>query len=153
MDDRTIVICYDGSLAAQAAIERVAELWPGGLVTILTAWQPIEAYALARLASIGSIDDIDRSITQAAQELADEGVQRAREAGLVATGTTTPAGARVGHALLEWCDAEGADLIVVGASGDSALSDAMTGSVAAHVMHHTATPVLLVHRKRAAPAT
>jgi nucleotide-binding universal stress UspA family protein len=46
--------------------------------------------------------------------------------------------------------AEGADAVVVGHVGDGRMS--LLGSVAHHVVHHTATPVVLVRGERTGPA-
>lgn len=35
-----ILVCYDGSPDAQAAIDRAAELMPGADATVLTIWEP-----------------------------------------------------------------------------------------------------------------
>lgn len=145
MTDVNVTLCYDGSAPAKEAIERLAALHPDASVTILTAWQPMEAFLLSRIATLGATQQIDRDIERAARERAAHGVRAARAAGLIATEATTRAGSSIGRSLVEWCDTERPDLVVVGATGDSAWSDVVTGSVATHVIHHSSIPVLIVH--------
>jgi hypothetical protein len=83
-----IVICYDGSADAQSAIDRAGELFAGQPATVLTVWEPFIAMMMRSVAGIGLLgqtvkgDEIDAASEQAARERADEGVERARCAGM-----------------------------------------------------------------------
>lgn len=86
-----ILVCYDGSADAQAAIDRAAQLIPGAETTVLTIWEPFFD-AMTHSGSMGmglgfvgtNVDDqkIDQASQEAALEAATEGAQRATAAGL-----------------------------------------------------------------------
>ena len=48
-----ILLCYDGSADAQAAVDLAARAMPGAEVTVLTIWEPWLA-AMARSNSMGA---------------------------------------------------------------------------------------------------
>src|SRR5450631_596245 len=87
-----ILIGYDGSVDAQAAIDRAGLLMPGSKATVLVIWETIlEAMTRSGALGIGSgmvgVDldaTADTAIEKAAHDTAAEGVQRATAAGLVA---------------------------------------------------------------------
>ena len=83
-----ILICYDGSADAQCAIDRAGELLSGQPSTIFTVWDGLAA-VLARAGTgigVGALDfeAIDAASQSNARERAEEGVERARRAGLTA---------------------------------------------------------------------
>ena len=87
-----VLICYDGSADAQAAIDRAAALMPGSKATVLVIWETI-VETMTRNGSMGmglgmvafpGDDDSDAVISKAAAETAAEGAARATAAGLVA---------------------------------------------------------------------
>jgi nucleotide-binding universal stress UspA family protein len=121
-----ILVCYDGSADAQAAIDRVAQLTPGAEATVLTVWEPFMD-SLARTGSLGvglgtsgtyafaDTQKIDAAKREAALVTASEGAQRATAASLL----TTPLAARrdgdVANTILASAAALDADVIVMGA--------------------------------------
>ena len=48
-----ILVSYDGSADAQAAIDHVAQLMPGAQATVVTVWEPV-LDALLRTGSLGA---------------------------------------------------------------------------------------------------
>lgn len=77
-----ILICYDGSADAQAAIDRAGSLMPGSGATVLMIWETI-LETMARYGSLGfgfGGDDgeggADATIEKAALQTAGEGAQR-----------------------------------------------------------------------------
>lgn len=83
-----ILIGYDGSPDAQAAIEQTGGLMRGRPVTVVTAWEPF-ADVVTRIGTgmpmaAADYNEVDRSAEEAGRRRAEEGVARAREAGLKA---------------------------------------------------------------------
>src|ERR1039458_5815771 len=81
-----ILICYDGSEDARAAIKGVGQLLSGQPARVLTVWETF-AEVLARSgAGLGvaalNFEEIDESSERTARERAAEGVGYARQAGL-----------------------------------------------------------------------
>jgi len=83
-----ILVSYDGSADAQAAIDHAAQLSPGAEATVLTVWKPFFASSLGMGRGLaGSYTDnpeVDAASQQAALENATDGARRATTAGLVA---------------------------------------------------------------------
>ncbi len=80
-----ILIAYDGSDDAKAAIEHAGKLFPGEQTTVLNVWHRfIDTMARVGggLGVIVDYDQIDKDSEKAAGEKADEGVALARETGL-----------------------------------------------------------------------
>ncbi len=86
-----ILIAYDGSDDAKAAIERVAELVSGQPAVVVTVWEPY-AQLLTRYPAAGAVmagDDagqIDDASRDDAEQTAEEGAALARAHGIDATG-------------------------------------------------------------------
>lgn len=139
-----LLLCYDGSTAADAAIERAATLHPGARATVLTAWKAMDSYVLTRIAFPGNDSEIDERIEFAAKNIAEKGTAHAEAAGLDATAATARSGPSVGREIVTWAERERPDVVVVGATGQSAIADVLTGSVAGFVVHHSPVPVLLI---------
>ena len=90
-----ILIAYDGSEDAKAAIQHAGKLMPGTDVTVLTIWEPFTTLldrtpeTLRPLAAVRDADEIDRTEAEAAEASAREGEALARGAGLEPTPLTT----------------------------------------------------------------
>ncbi len=143
-----ILICYDGSVDAQAAIDRAAELFGGKPATILTVWEGLSE-VLARTGSglaVGAldIDSIDTTSEQRATERAREGAQRAQRAGLIAQPRVRERDATIWEAILAEADGADADAIVVGTRGLTGLKSLLLGSVSQAVLQHSDRPVVVV---------
>jgi Universal stress protein family len=94
-----VLICYDGSDDAKAAIERGAALLKDQEpVTVLTVWQPfVEVLAYMPsgfgLAPSGvDFEEIDKATRTNAEKRAEEGAKLARRAGLTAQPQTCSPG-------------------------------------------------------------
>jgi nucleotide-binding universal stress UspA family protein len=143
-----ILLCYDGSVDAQAAIERAGELLSGQPATVLTVWEGF-AEVLARTGSgLGvsalNFEEIDETCEQRARARAQEGVERARQAGFVAEPRVQERGATVWGTVLEQADDVGADAIVLGTRGLTGLKSLLLGSVSSGVIQHADRPVIVV---------
>ena len=89
-----ILIAYDGSEDAKAAIQHAGKLMPGSRATVLTIWEPFDTMlartpeVLRPLARVREAKDIDREEVAAAEASMNEGVELADAAGLDATPLT-----------------------------------------------------------------
>jgi len=99
-----ILICYDGSPDSQAAIERAGELMPGQPATVLTIWEPFVDVITRTGAGMEfwpdgvNLEKMDQAAQRAARDRAEQGVARARGAGLNPQPRTRARGATITEA-------------------------------------------------------
>lgn len=146
-----ILICYDGSDDAQAAIKHVAGLLPGAPATVLTVWASFSTVAsgsprgrLSPLAVITNVDEANAKLLAEARQVAAEGAQLANEAGLQAEPATDERGESVAEAILSAADKLDADVIVIGSRGQDGLVSLLLGSVSHRLLQHASRPVLVI---------
>src|ERR1700722_3415857 len=84
--ETVILICYDGSDDAKAAIKRLGALLPGVSATVLTVWESFSDAAsaspkgrLSPLAVITNVGDANDKMLAEARDIASEGAQLANE--------------------------------------------------------------------------
>lgn len=150
-----ILLSYDGSTDAQAAIERAAQILPGAPTTVLTVWEPY-VDMLSRTGAMGmgmgmgspgtfaDAERIDAANEERARRNAAEGAQRATAAGLVAIPLCTGRDGDVAHTILAVAADVDADLVVLGTRGRSGMTSFLLGSVSHGVVQHADRPVLVV---------
>jgi len=143
-----ILIAYDGSADAQAAIDRAGELMNGQPVTVLTVWERLMD-VLARTGAglgIGDVDadSADRSSEDEARQRAEEGAERAERAGLKPRARTCPRERSIAATILAQADEVSASAIVMGTRGLTGLKSFLLGSVSHNVLQHADRPVLVV---------
>jgi nucleotide-binding universal stress UspA family protein len=134
---KTIVIGFDGSPAAERALERAAELsGTDGRVVIVTATVTVPA--------AGVVDEpiLDSPSPEERDALLEDGASRLRSAGIEAALVAVEGGPA--EALVEVARAEGADLIVVGSTGSGYVTRAIVGSTAENVVRQAPCDVLVV---------
>lgn len=142
-----ILIAYDDSDDAKAAVQRAAELFPGQRVTVLSVWQRfIDTMARVGggLGVVIDMDEIDRANEQAAQTLAQGGVELANAAGLQAQARTAVVESSVAEAILHQATLVNASAVVCGSRGHTGLRSLMLGSVSQSLLHHADLPVVVV---------
>jgi nucleotide-binding universal stress UspA family protein len=145
-----ILVAYDGSEHARAAVTQTGRLFPGRSAAVVSAWRSVKEVVHASLialpASVAQEAQIkmDAAARDAAQALADEGAELARAAGLDAHGEAIEATGALWPAIVRAADDHDAAVVVLGSRGRSAIRSAMLGSVSAGVVHHSRRPVMVV---------
>ena len=143
-----ILIAYDGSDDAKAAIERGGRLLPGQEATVLTIWEEL-VDVLARTGSVfalGEVDyeSVDQQSEEQARQRAQEGAKLADQAGLKAAVAVRPRGDSVPTAILAAADELKADAILMGTRGLTRFKSVVLGSVSNAVLQHADRPVIVV---------
>jgi nucleotide-binding universal stress UspA family protein len=142
-----ILIAYDGSDDAQAAIEQAGKLFPGGTATVLTVWERFidtMARAGAGAGLIVDYDEIDTQAAQSAAEQAEAGAKLANEAGLAASAKTAVVDTTISDAILDEAASAGASVVVTGSRGYTGVKSLLLGSVSHHLVQHADVPVIVV---------
>jgi nucleotide-binding universal stress UspA family protein len=144
-----VLIAYDGSPHARAAIERAGSLLKSGPAVVATAWTTFKEAAPAALLALpgdvvrDSVNDLDDAARETAEEIAAEGAELARAAGFDAEPRALPSRHAFFTALLACAEELDASAIVLGSRGRSPIAAAILGSVSTGVLHHTHRPVLV----------
>jgi nucleotide-binding universal stress UspA family protein len=148
-----ILVSYDGSADAQAAIDRLAQLMPGAEATVLTVWEPF-MNSLARSGSLGmgmagtyayaDSEKIDEATRVSALASATDGAQRATAAGLVAQPRAESRNGGIANTILVAAAEVDADVVVMGTRGLSGVKSFLLGSVSHAVVQHADRAVLVV---------
>lgn len=149
-----VLIGYDGSEVARAAVRRAAELFAGRPAVLATVWEPGLAavpVGLPDTMGVGSlppdlatVQAVDRAEREHASTVAGDGAEFARSLGLVAEPQAVPDEADVAETLLGIARERGAAVIVVGSHGISGLRPRLLGSVSRKVVEHCDRPVLVI---------
>jgi nucleotide-binding universal stress UspA family protein len=145
---RPILIAYDGSDCAAAAIDKVAAEFGPRKVVILVVSEELERIPFFATSGVPVEPETMQLLTDAAQkgaqEIADKGAERARGLGLDAS-TAVYEGAPVWGAIVDAADEHDAALIALGSRGLSGVKHVVLGSVSGAVAHHSRRSVLIVH--------
>jgi nucleotide-binding universal stress UspA family protein len=143
-----LLLCYDGSPDAKAAVKVVGHLFDGSTAVVCTVWEgfsEVVARAASGLAAASlDFEDINLSREHAAHECAQEGTGHARAAGMAASALAVPCGATISETILDQAAEAGADMIVLGSRGLSGVKAIILGSVSRAVLHDADRPVLVV---------
>jgi nucleotide-binding universal stress UspA family protein len=144
-----ILIAYDGSEDAKAAVEHAGALMPGETAVLLTVWEPF-SQMLARTPAIGvmagpdEIAETDDAARAGAEDSADEGTALARSCGLDATARIRRREDSIADAILAEADRSNAAAIVIGSRGRGDFGSALLGSVSHALLSHADRPVVIV---------
>jgi nucleotide-binding universal stress UspA family protein len=152
-DDAPVVICYDGSVEAEEALEFVSKLLPGTPAIVVSVWKPVLEEALAaagrQVPPISDIAEGSEREHHTAVGLALEGAQRAAEAGLEAEALAVETGKSVWEAVEQVALEAHAKLIACGTSKTGVKATVPTILPNA-LVQRSSKPVLVVPSSRAA---
>src|SRR5438270_6629971 len=145
-----IMICFDGSEDARAALQAAGELFADQPVTVLTVWQPFVEVAarssvgfgmVPQLPDSGSIDDAS---AKQAEQTAAEGAEVVRKLGLEARPAAIVQQTTTARAILAEAEKLDATAIVMGSRGLTGVRSMLLGSVSHEVIQHADRTVVVV---------
>ena len=144
---RPLLVGYDGSDGAKAALAAAAEVVAPHASVVACYWQPFAASAKRVGLDIRELvqdpTDINHREAELAAALADEGAGLARAAGLDAEGRAVEIDGPIDEAILSHADELDAAAIVLGARSRSTLRSLLLGSIANEVVQRATRPVFL----------
>jgi nucleotide-binding universal stress UspA family protein len=145
---RPILIAYDGSACADAAIDKVAAEFAPRKVVILVVSEELQRVPFIGTAGVPIEPETLELLTDAAQkgafEVAAKGAERARGLDLDPT-TAVSQGGPVWSAIVDAADEHDAAVIALGSRGLSGVKHVLLGSVSGAVAQHSHRSVLIVH--------
>ncbi len=147
----TILVAYDGSDGADAAVASAAKLLgrDGADVVVLSVWEPLTVELLRAqrfggpLGYAPSAAELDAQSEGQARQVADHGAEVAAKAGFQARAQAVADERDIADTIVAVAEEIDADAIVIGARGLAGIR-AMVGSVSTHVVQHAHRPVLVV---------
>ncbi len=146
-----LLLCYDGSDAAERAIAEAARQLGPREADVITAWRAIASVAPA--ARIGAPDDVVLTAThkleaeseRRALALAEQGALEAERQGFTGVRAISHRGTRnVWASLVSAAQEHQPAVLVTGSRGYGAVRSALLGSVSRGVATHAPVPVLVV---------
>jgi nucleotide-binding universal stress UspA family protein len=149
-----ILVAFDGSDTAQAAVEAAARLFPSRRLVVTSVWEPGLAITMASttdMTGVGYVSPtpeematIDRAQRDHATDAAETGARIARELGANAEANPVADEGKIGETLSALADQLDADAIVVGSRGLGRFKAGLFGSTSRDLLGHTQRPVLVV---------
>ncbi len=150
-----ILIAYDGSPPARAAVSEAGRLFAPGAAIVLTVWEPglAEMMIVPDATGMGSTmlpfdpsvtQEVERASEEHAQSIAAEGAALAREAGLDAQPLAVEDLTDPPDAIVAAAEQHGARAIVTGSRGLGGLKSKLLGSTSKAVLRRAACPVVVV---------
>jgi len=138
-----VLFAYDGSELAACAIAQAAlQLAPGRDALVVCVWQPVDV-GFTPTGTRHFDADKATEVRRAAEQTAAHGAALAEQAGFLARSVAIEA-APTWKGIVEAAEENNASLIVLGPHRRSGLLGRLHGSVAAAVVAHSPTPVLVV---------
>jgi nucleotide-binding universal stress UspA family protein len=152
-EERPVVICFDGSEESRRAASEAGRLFPGARALVLHVWQSIESTMAYRYSAAGltgalkeAMDELEASGQAAAEAVAEEGAQLARQAGLEAEPVAVEAPEHVWSTVVDLLERRDASVAVMGTRGLGPVESRALGGFSNAVVHHSRRPVLLIPR-------
>ncbi|MFN6547358.1 MFS transporter [Mycolicibacterium nivoides] len=138
-----VLLAYDGTPRAASAIEHAAaELSAHRDALVVCVWQPVDV-GFTPVETTHFDADQATEVRRVAQQTAAHGASLANRAGFSAQALAVEA-APIWKGIVETADEHNASLIVVGPHRRNGLLGHLEGSVAAAVVAHSTTPVMVV---------
>ena len=133
----TIVLGYDGSPSANAALAKTIELAPALGASVVVVF----GFYISPLAG-GDVHDFKERLEGIGSHEVDRAVADLEAAGIEASGRVVSI--RPADAILAAAEETGAVMIVVGTVGESPISGALLGSVVLKLVQRSSIPLLIV---------
>jgi nucleotide-binding universal stress UspA family protein len=149
----SLLIAFDGSAAAEAAVRAAGALFPGARATVLTIHEPaISPMTTFRVGgALMSPELVERSLTELERELvadaeaaAADGVRLAEGAGLTAEPEVAAGEPQPWGPILAAAAERSVDVVVCGTRGHGAVARSVLGSTSSSLLHHAERAVLVV---------
>ena len=149
----SLLIAFDGSGAAEAAVRAAGALFPGARATVLTIHAPVIGPAATFRAggALMAPELVERGLTELERELvaeaeaaAADGVRLAEAAGLDAGPAIAPGQHQPWEPILAAAAERGADVVVCGTRGRGPVARSVLGSTSSSLLHHADRAVLVV---------
>ncbi|MGM0585483.1 MAG: universal stress protein [Pseudomonadota bacterium] len=143
---RNILVPFDGSVGAEAALDKAVELAKLcdaelNILTVFRHHSMLEAsFSMVRASEPGNLDDVMR---EHASEVADHARQRAIAAGLQKVRAFVRTG-QPARTIISFAGEHGNDCIVIGSRGMGSVESYLLGSVSHKVTGLSKVPVLVV---------
>jgi nucleotide-binding universal stress UspA family protein len=151
-----LVVGYDGSELAKAALRHAAELFPGSPAVVITVWEP----GLGAMMTTGAgldmtgaaplppdpkvVSEVDHAQEHHAEVVAREGARIAGSLGLDAEPHAIPDEMDVADSIVDVADDRNASAVVVGSHGTSGLRSRLLGGTSRRVLGRCTRPVVVV---------
>jgi nucleotide-binding universal stress UspA family protein len=153
-DEHPVVVAYDGSDEARAAVRAAAVLFADRPLVVVSVWEPGLALEMASMRdttgvaflppSPDEMEAMDRAQHDHAIEAAEDGARLARSLGVMAEAYPVPDDLKVADTIVAVAEERDASAIVVGSRGLGAVKSRLLGSTSRDVLHRTHRPVLIV---------
>ncbi|MCU6796338.1 universal stress protein [Paenibacillus sp. WQ 127069] len=138
-----IIVAYDGSETAKIALNKAIEMKS---VFADSELEVVHVFQVSNLvlndAVITGPAVVQTELYQAANELVDEA--KLLISNLDKTSATLLDGGAPARVILDYAEANHADLIIVGSRGFGTFKEILLGSVSSEILHHAKIPVLVV---------
>jgi nucleotide-binding universal stress UspA family protein len=155
MSAAAILIAYDGSDAARAAVEQAGVLFAPRRAIVLTVWESgLGEFMLAPNPMGGGTTmipydpslagELDRANEDHARDIAADGAALASTAGLQAQALTVVDELAVADTIVSQAAEQGVSAIVIGSRGLKGLRAKLLGSTSRGLLEKSALPVLVV---------
>ena len=148
--DQKVLVAYDGSEGANAAIDAAVRLFADRPLLVLSVGRSLASAASASVVAIPAdvageaLARLDDAAQKEAENLAETGARVARHEGLEATAIGILSTDSVWATVLRIAEENDVAAIIVGSRGRSNVKSILLGSVSGAVVHHSSRPVLVV---------
>lgn len=155
MDERPVIIGFDGTPAAEHVIHEAAVAFAPRPAYVVTVWEAGRAFDLfdrptsvsigmpAAPVDVRTATALDSAAAEAAQHTAERGAELATDAGLRATGMAVADDVTVAATLIRVATEHNATAICVGSHGRGGITEWLMGSTTRDLIKTAPLPVLV----------
>ena len=155
MDERPVVVGFDGSDESEAAMREAAALFRDRTLVVVSVWEPALALALTQapddLSGVSSTSPspetmamMDRVQRDRATDTATAGAELARALGATVEPHPVSDEANIAETIAAVAERRDAAAIVVGSRGRGRIKSALLGSTSQGLLRHAKRPVVVV---------